>query len=372
MTCARCGVQLPENACFCPHCGKRQSRTATVSVRRRRRPKGSGTVYKLTGTRARPWVARASDGTVIGTYASSGEAIVSLDEVNAKKLAARSATRTFSEVYEAWSAVHFQGISASAENSYRNAYAKAKPLWARKMQDLKTEDYQQIIEKMRKQNASRSLCEKQRQLFSQLCQYAMQNDIIHTNYASGLRLPAQKGSSTRILSEAEIQKIWSVSEDKRLGETARITLALLYTGMRLNELLLARVENFNQDERILVAGEKTEAGRNRAIPIPDKVFPLFCAWAGDRKGGYLIASQYGGPRDHNNVRKSFSILMKKLGIEGVHPHTCRHTAATRMLDAGIPPRIVSQILGHADITTTLNIYDHPNVEELKKAVQKIG
>lgn len=84
------------------------------------------------------------------------------------------------------------------------------------------------------------------------------------------------------------------------------------------------------------------------------------------------ANVVSGPRDHNNVGKSFSSLMKKLGIEGVHPHTCRHTAATRMLDTGIPPRIVSQILGHADITTTLNIYDHPNVEELTKAVQKIG
>ena len=75
-------------------------------------------------------------------------------------------------------------------------------------------------------------------------------------------------------------------------------------------------------------------------------------------------SKYGIPRDHNNVRKSFGSLMKKLGIQGVKPHTCRHTAATKMMASGLAPEVVKQILGHADITTTLNIYTHPDVSLL--------
>lgn len=62
--------------------------------------------------------------------------------------------------------------------------------------------------------------------------------------------------------------------------------------------------------------------------------------------------------------------MAKLGIKGVTPHTCRHTAATRMAAAGIPPEATKQILGHADIATTLNIYTHPDAGFLKSNIQK--
>ena len=68
--------------------------------------------------------------------------------------------------------------------------------------------------------------------------------------------------------------------------------------------------------------------------------------------------------DHNNVRKSFNSLMHKLGIAGVTPHTCRHTAATKMAASGLPPEVTKQILGHADIATTLNIYTHPDTANL--------
>lgn len=52
--------------------------------------------------------------------------------------------------------------------------------------------------------------------------------------------------------------------------------------------------------------------------------------------------------------------MHKLGIQGVTPHTCRHTAATKMAGpAACRREVVKQILGHADIATTLNIYTHP-------------
>ena len=90
-----------------------------------------------------------------------------------------------------------------------------------------------------------------------------------------------------------------------------------------------------------------------------------------RIAGYLIQSAGGVPRDHNNVRKSFQSLMKRLGIDGVSPHTCRHTAATRMLAAGLPVEVVQQILGHADATTTLNIYTHPDVTTLVSGVRKM-
>lgn len=371
MVCVRCQRELPEGSLFCNICGKRQPAAPAPQRRKRRRAKGTGTVYKLPGRRAKPWAAVAADGTLIGTFSDAGEAVTTLDAVNAKKVAASRLAYTFTDVYERWSALHFPEIGPSGVSSYRNAYRKSAPLYDRKMMDLKTEDYQAIIEMMKAKGASRSLCEKQRQLFSQLCQYAIQQDIIHTNYATGLHLPAANAPKTRVFSAAEIEAIRGMVTDKRLGETAKIALVLIYTGMRLNELLLARAENVHLPEHYLIAGEKTDAGRDRTIPIHESVEPYVSAWLGGRTAGYLIQSAGGVPRDHNNVRKSFQSLMKRLGIDGVSPHTCRHTAATRMLAAGLPVEVVQQILGHADATTTLNIYTHPDVATLVSGVRKM-
>lgn len=58
MKCVRCHVNIPDKALFCPWCGKQQDATsAPVHRKKRRRPKGSGSVYKLKGVRARPYVA---------------------------------------------------------------------------------------------------------------------------------------------------------------------------------------------------------------------------------------------------------------------------------------------------------------------------
>ena len=369
MQCVRCSRTVPDGARFCPFCGKRQISAPAPQRRTRRRPKGSGTVYKSPGHRSRPWGAYAADRTPIGYYATSTEAVAALDAFNAKKLSARSATRTFADIYSAWSALHFQTIGPSGRSSYEAAYDKARPLWNRRMSDLKTEDYQEIIETLKAAGLSRSMCEKQRQLFSQLCKYAMQQDIIHTNYAEGLRLPAAQDQDTRVLSDDEIERIRRTVPDKRLGETARITLALIYTGMRMNELLLARVENYHGD--YLVAGEKTDAGRDRVIPIHSAVRPYFDTWAAGRDTGFLLSTPNGAPRDHNNVRKSFNSLMHKLGIAGVTPHTCRHTAATKMAASGLPPEVTKQILGHADIATTLNIYTHPDTANLVENLRRV-
>lgn len=372
MECIRCRRQIPDDSRLCCYCGKRQNGVAPPQRRQHRRPRGTGSVWKDSRNHARPWVARAGDGTYIGCFAEPSEAVRELDAVNARLIAPDRQMYTLADVYDRWSVLHFPKITKSAQQSYKNAYRKAEPLQSRRMMDLKTEDYQEIITAMANHKASRSLCEKQRQLFSQLCQYAMRQDIIHTNYAQGLVLPGASAPQTRVLSEAEVQAIWSMIDDKRLGETARIALVLIYTGMRMNELLTARRENVHLEDGYLVGGEKTEAGRDRVIPLHVDIQPFIREWLDGNNTDFLIPSKYGIPRDHNNVRKSFGSLMKKLGIQGVKPHTCRHTAATKMMASGLAPEVVKQILGHADITTTLNIYTHPDVNLLVNGMATVS
>ncbi|CUO19193.1 Tyrosine recombinase XerD [Faecalibacterium prausnitzii] len=383
--CIRCSRPLPEGALFCPWCGKRQTAVAPPPQRkRRRRPKGSGTVYlKKDHLRANPWVAKTGRGEILGSYASSTEATLALDDYNARHTSAARLRYTFADVYAKWKDVHFQDVGPKGQYSYEQAYAKAASLYDREMRQLKTEDYQQVITTLAENGLSRSSCEKQRQLFSQLCKWAMQNDIISINYAEGLRLPSASPKKERTLTRAEIQRIQTVADDpapaNRLRLTAQIALVLVYTGMRIDELLSMRRDDVHLDQGYLVGGEKTEAGRQRIIPILAPIRHILAGWMLDSIGSvYLLPTSAGRKKDINAVEHSFRRLMELCGIntkdtpkeQRVTPHSLRRTAATRLVEGKADPTAVQAILGHADFTTTANYYTVHDAAYLAEEMQK--
>ena len=147
MECIRCHKEVPDGALFCPWCGKRQPDYAPpVQRKKRRRPKGSGSVYKLKDNRAKPFVALSSKREVIGTYATSGEAVQALDAYNAQTMPISRMKYTFADVYGKWSEAHYQDVGPKGRQSYEAAYAKARCLWDRQIREMVTEDYQTVID----------------------------------------------------------------------------------------------------------------------------------------------------------------------------------------------------------------------------------
>ena len=143
---------------------------------------------------------------------------------------------------------------------------------------------------------------------------------------------------------------------------------LIYAGMRIGELFSLPLEDYH--ETYVVGGEKTAAGRNRVIPIRPEGRGYFSYFAAQADGPLLL-SGYTGQRVPNNFRKrDYYSLLDKLGIERKTPHATRHTYASRSRRVGMPPEILQKILGHADYSTTANIYVHTDVEEFVKAVEK--
>ena len=229
-----------------------------------------------------------------------------------------------------------------------------------------------MIDSLVQRGLSRSLCEKQRLLFTKLCQYAMKQDIIDKNYAQFLELPSKGEAKTRVLSDEEIGRIRGMLGDPKLGPTAEIALVLCYSGMRINELLQMERENVHLADRYMVGGEKTDAGRNRTIPIHREIIPIIAKWMDGNTTSWLLHTSAGTAKDADNVRKAFRSLMKACEISGVTPHTCRHTAATKMVAAGVRPEIIKQILGHSDFSMTVNRYTHTQPADLVKGIDLIN
>lgn len=87
-----------------------------------------------------------------------------------------------------------------------------------------------------------------------------------------------------------------------------------------------------------------------------------------RKDSYVLTgtSKYIEPRLYRNHYKKF---LEKYKIEPINFHGLRHTFATRCIENGADYKVVSELLGHSSVNTTLNLYVHPNMEDKRKCVE---
>ena len=88
--------------------------------------------------------------------------------------------------------------------------------------------------------------------------------------------------------------------------------------------------------------------------------------------GFVFATKTGEPVDPRNLQRSVQIACRKAGLPSVSPHTLRHSAATTMLEAGIPIHVVSRQLGHSSINITVDVYGHVSDDGAKAAMETLG
>lgn len=297
--------------------------------------------------------------TIVGYYETKTTALEALNRLAGRSLDERY-NMTFDEVFQAWKVEHYKEITDAGRSSYNRAYDVFAPLHSKKFRELRTADFQAVLVPYMKQ--SHSTLSKHKQLITQMSAWAMREELITTNFAKFVRLPENVKKEKEIFSDADIENL---EEDN--SEAAKIVLMLIYTGMRIGELFSLPLEDYH--ETYVVGGEKTDAGRNRVIPIRPEGRAHFRYFA-DRADGPLLLSGYTGRRDKNNFRRrDYYSLLDRLKIDKKTPHATRHTYASWARRSGIPPEILQKILGHADYNTTANIYVHTDAEELVKAVE---
>ncbi|MBR3645692.1 MAG: tyrosine-type recombinase/integrase [Lachnospiraceae bacterium] len=171
-------------------------------------------------------------------------------------------------------------------------------------------------------------------------------------------------------SEEEIHKPFSDEEIKFLWdnidlEYVNFVLATIYTGLRPSELLNIKTENVHLDEKYMIGGMKTAAGRNRTIPISDRIYDVI-------QNMYDAENEYLFPR-HTTYRifqKHYARCMKRLSLDH-KPHDGRHTFATLMDRYGANQICTKMIIGHALSDITESVYTHKELPDLLEAVNLI-
>ena len=357
MNCIKCQKEIPPDGLFCPYCGKKQ---IVTPARRRKRPNGTGSIYKKPG-RAKPWEAQ-KNGVYIGSFITRREAEEALAQLRDVRTT-DCINITFAQVYEKWSPEHFRTISRNGIANYRAAFAKAAPLHSRPFRSLRTEDFQSVIDAMEAGGMSLSSCQKAVQLFSQLSKWAIREEVCRTNFAQFVTISAVQKSTRMVFTPEQIHAI--LSSDHRAAQIASILLA---TGCRPNELFSARLENCH--DNYFISGSKTKAGRNRVIPVAPFGLAAYqkLLEAARASGGDLLINGYSGSRTFSSFSSSdWRGLMESLGLSGFTPYCCRHTFSTLAVRSGVRPELLQKIMGHVDYSTTLSSYTHLDADDILSA-----
>lgn len=153
---------------------------------------------------------------------------------------------------------------------------------------------------------------------------------------------------------------------------ADIAIILIATGARPNELFSAATENCK--ETYFISGSKTEAGKNRVIPISTIGLPAYRRLSSKvrEKGSPLLIEGYDGNRQYRNfAKRDWKTLMEEVGIENMSTYNCRHTYTTLAVKSGVKPEILQKILGHADYSTTVGVYTHLDIDEILQESTKV-
>lgn len=345
-----------------------------------RQPNQYGSVHKLSGKRRKPWRVRKTKGWeldeqsgksvqkyfTIGYYETRQEALQALVDYNKDPYDIKNNTVTFSEVYEKWSAEHFDEICASAVRTWKSAYNHSKPLWHYRMKDIRVEHLEQTIKKAEVGDDTKK---RMKSLYNQMYRYAMKHEIVNKDYAALCNtVKKTKPSEPRIpFSEEEIQLLW---DNIDFAFTDMILIGI-YSGWRPQELALLKVKDIDLDNKTMFGGIKTDAGKNRYVPIHPRILPLIeKRYDPENENLFIDPTSREPALTYSKYDERFKKVMNFLGLKH-KPHETRHTFITRAKEADMDEYCLKLIIGHQIGDVTERVYTHRAMENLRKEIEKI-
>ena len=238
---------------------------------------------------------------------------------------------------------------------------------------------------------------------------AMKHELIIKNPADIADVPTLRSTNTKkkeveVLTRQEQEALINACGDDVYSVAIKVDLL---TGMRLGELLGLQWKDINHQNRTLTicrqvnrlkdyspnAKAKTRLGiqddtktknSNRTIPIPEGLIKLFDRYKiqqdeqkrrfgkGYHHLGMIFSREDGYYIDPATFRDHYQQKLNESGVKHHTFHALRHTFATRALEAGIPVKVVSQLLGHASVQITMDTYMHVLPELQSEAMDKIA
>jgi integrase len=242
-----------------------------------------------------------------------------------------------------------------------------------RLDKLRVTHVQDMVNALRRQDLSPRVVNQTLKLTRQALRYAVGTRLIDHNPAEHVRGVPVVGGADVALTADEARAVLTIASTDSLY--ALWWLALKY-GLRIGELLELRWSDVDGDE-LHVRRSKTAAGTRTLPLIPEARRVLRDHRETSRRrevlpiDGYVFCRPDGRPIDERRIGERWHELLDEAGVEHRRFHATRHTAATLLLEAGVPLEVVSAILGHANLAITADIYAKVRGDLKRRGLSKL-
>ncbi|MCQ2532082.1 MAG: tyrosine-type recombinase/integrase [Saccharofermentans sp.] len=299
------------------------------------------------------------------------------------------------------------GVRKSTTAGYKTVinYLKTDEFSRRRIDTVRISDAKLWLIKLQKNGKSYSSIHTIRGVLRPAFQMAMDDDYIRKNPFQFQLVDVLVNDSVRreaITKEQERNFLKFVKEDIHFKRYYDVMFILFKTGMRIGEFCGLTVSDIDFDTRsisiskqlqrrpggLYIESTKTEAG-TRVIPMSSEVEQCFKNLIANRKPpkiepmvdgvtGFLTFNHRGLPSYESNWAKYFSRAVEKYNeiyvakMPKITPHVCRHTYCSNMAKSGMNPKTLQYLMGHSDISVTMNTYAHVNYDDAVAEVSRLG
>lgn len=275
-----------------------------------------------------------------------------------------------------------RGLAENTLTSYRQDLMAAVTYFQKSTVTFKQVDQFLILnylELLQNQNKSRNTVIRTVSSLRRFFQYLVQFGIIQEDPMLKVDSPKKAQSLPDVLSEQQVNQLLTAPDTtKRLGIRDRAILETLYaTGLRVSELINLKLVDLHLSMHLLQTIGKGD--RERIVPISDVAIEWLTRYLQTTRVKLLVKrpntdfvflNAHGKQLTRQAIWQLIKKYVNQVGIRThVTPHTLRHSFATHLLENGADLRIVQELLGHADISTT-QIYTHISHRHLKEVYDK--
>lgn len=327
-------------------------------------PNKYGTVTKLSGNRRRPWVVREGQTgkqKPIGYTTTREEGLILLAQYNKQPWDIDTNKITLQQLYDLWLEKRITKLGISNQKVLKAAYNHCKIFANMRYNTIKSYQMQDCIDSCGLSYATQNAIKS---LWGHLDKFAMELDIITKCYSDLLISSPIPETKKQIFTDDEIALLW---ENQSIPWVDSI-LFLLYTGFRISEMLDLKIDNIDMTAQTITGGTKTEAGKNRIVPIHSKILHIVQHRIEQSQNGYLFENN--GKKLTTYYRHFFNNIMSQFNMNHT-VHECRHTFRSRLDSAGANKVCIDRMMGHKSTNTGERIYTHKTIEELKTNIELI-
>lgn len=265
---------------------------------------------------------------------------------------------TFAEVYEKFYRYKYEDsgktYSKASQNSTRAAYKNCSALHDKIFADLRHDDLQGTLDACGKSHASLELILS---LFHQMYAYAEIYELSDKDYSAHVSIKKADDDEHGVpFSGRELQILW----DNKGNEVVELLLIMCYSGFRIGEMKGLEV---NLKDKYFQGGIKTDAGKNRLVPIHPGIYDIVKKRMKRDKALLTMV-----PGTYRNMMYD---TLAALGISRHTPHDCRHTFSMLCERYGVNENDRKRMLGHTFSDVTNKVYGHRTADDLRKEIEKI-